>query len=107
MPGIMALCGLGLVGLLHLSPARTDRDVTAIFAPHITFDQAAARVNGAGGAVLNVGFAGNVVTARLGENTNVQSLREAGAWLILSAATSAICTTAGGWASGQRTTKNL
>jgi len=103
IPGVMALCGLGVVGLLQLLPAATDRDVTAVFAPHISFDEAAARVNHAGASVLNVGFAGNVITARLGENSKTQSLRDVGAWLILSATPPELCT-ASGWTKGQRTT---
>lgn len=102
VPSAMALCGLAVVGLLQLLPAPTDRDVTAVFAPHISFDQAAARVNLAGASVLNVGFAGNVITARLGENAKSQSLRDVGAWLVLSASPSELCT-AGGWTRGQGT----
>ncbi len=102
IPSTMALCGLGVVGLLQLLPAPTDRDVTAVFAPHISFDEAAARVNDAGASVLNVGFAGNVITARLGEETKTQSLRDVGAWLILSATPPELCT-AGGWTRGQKT----
>lgn len=102
IPSVMALCGLGIVGLLQSLPAPTDRDVTAIFAPHISFDEAAARVNDAGAAVLNVGFAGNVVIARLSEDSKTQSLREVGAWLILSATPSELCT-AGRWTGDQGT----
>ncbi|HBM87755.1 MAG: hypothetical protein P1U69_09590 [Parvibaculaceae bacterium] len=103
VPAAMALCGLGAVGVLELLPAPTDRDVTVVFAPHISFDDAAARVNNAGASVLNVGFAGNVITARLGENSKSQTLRDVGAWLILSASPSELCT-AGGWTRGQGTT---
>lgn len=102
VPCLMALCGLGIVGLLQSLPAPTARDVTAIFAPHISFDEAAARVNDAGASVLNVGFAGNVITARLGENSKAQSLRDVGAWLILSATPPKLCT-AGRWAGDQGT----
>ncbi|MCE7998578.1 MAG: hypothetical protein HEP70_06955 [Rhodobiaceae bacterium] len=103
VPCVMALCGLGFVSLLQSLPARTDRDVTAIFAPSISFDEAAARVNDAGASVLNVGFAGNVVIARLGEHSKTQSLRDVGAWLILSATAPELCT-AGGWTRGRGTT---
>ncbi len=103
IPSAMALCGLGLVGFLQFLPAQSDRDVMAVFAPHISFDEAAARVNAAGAEVLNAGFAGNMVTARLRENTNPQSLKDVGAWLILSAATPDLCT-AGGWSGSQRAT---
>ncbi len=106
IPGTMALCGLVLVGLLHVLPARTDRDVTAIFASHISFDEAVARINDAGATVLNANPSGNVVMARLGENANTETLRDAGAWLVLSATPSGLCT-AGGWTRGQGNTTDL
>lgn len=95
VPCVMALCGLAVVSLIQSLPAPTDRDVTAIFAPHISFDEAAALVNDAGASVLNVGFAGNVITARLGEHSRTQSLKEVGAWLILSATSPELCTAGG------------
>ncbi|WOF75123.1 hypothetical protein QMT40_002786 [Parvibaculaceae bacterium PLY_AMNH_Bact1] len=106
VPSVMALCGLAVIGVLQIQPAPTDRNVTAVFAPHVSFDEAAARVNDAGAAVLNVGFAGNVITARLGANSKTQSLKDVGAWLILSATPPELCT-AGGWTRGQGlTTEN-
>ena len=106
IPGIMALLGLFLVSFLHLSPTQADREVTAIFAPHISFDEAAARINDAGAVVLTAGSVGNVVTARLGEHASIQALKDAGAWLILSATNSGLCT-ASGWTRGQGTTTAL
>ncbi len=106
IPGTMALLGLFLVAFLHLSPAQSDREVTAIFAPHISFDEAAARINDAGAVVLTAGSAGNVVTARLGENANTQTLKDAGAWLVVSATYSGLCT-ASGWTRGQGNTTDL
>ena len=102
VPCVMALCGLAVVSLIQSLPEPTDRDVTAIFAPHISFDEAAALVNDAGASVLNVGFAGNVITARLGENSKPQSLRDVGAWLILSATPPELCTDRG-WTGVQGT----
>ncbi len=92
IPGAMALCGLGLIGALHLLPARDARDVTVIFAPQISFGEAAKRVNAAGAVVLSTGESGNIITARLRENTPPKTLSDVGAWLILSASAPEICT---------------
>jgi hypothetical protein len=97
LPGALTLCGVALVSILQISPRGTDRDVTAIFAHDISFDEAAARVNNAGAEVLSVGPAGNIVVARLTNSADTQSLRalrEAGAWLVLSADTQNLCSAA-------------
>lgn len=94
LPGAMALCGLALVGFLQISHRENDRDVTVVFPPHISFGEAAARVNSAGAAVLSAGAAGNIVVARMKDPSDTQSLREVGAWFIVLANAPELCSAA-------------
>jgi hypothetical protein len=91
VPVALALLGLTLVGALQFSPKASDRDFAAVFAPGMSFEEAASRIHSAGAAVLSVGASENIIIARLPVGTERDVLTEAGAWLLLTVRQNSYC----------------